>query len=327
MGGNALKETVTRRYNRDEYYTAVAYIKALFMQELPDLRVEDVKAYREKDTFGDIDMLVQKDNHAKERVRDMLEEAGVKEFVYNGDVWSVGWGDIQLDLIFQPLETFHFALNYFNWNDLGNLLGRIAHKMGFKLCFDGLKYVMRDGDYKVGELVVTTNFYAALDFLGYDYERFREGFGTLEEIFMYVASGDHFIKDAYPLEHRSHKARTRDAKRLSYQKMLGWVEETQPEDGFCPPDPPSDLGQAFYVFPDFHKTYEKMKKDYKISLTAAQKFNGKIVKAMVDLEGKELGSFIKFLRTYDCFSVQSVLELRQHEILENIKGLYYVWRN
>ena len=327
MGGNALKETVTRRYNKDEYYIAVADIKALFMQELPDLRVEDVKAYREKDSFGDIDMLVQKDYHAKERVREMLEEAGVKEFVYNGDVWSVGWGDIQLDLIFQPLETFDFALNYFSWNDLGNLLGRIAHKMGFKLCFDGLKYVMRDGDYKIGEIIYTTDFEEALDFLGYDYEVFNDGFNTLEDIFNYVASGDNFIKSAFPLEHRSHRARTRDAKRLSYQKMLRWIEETQPKDGINTPDPIIDLGYAMQLCDDFRKAYKKMKKDYEISLTAAQKFNGKIVKAMVDLEGKELGSFIKFLRTYDCFSVQSVLELRQHEILENIKGLYYVWRN
>lgn len=41
-------------------------------------------------------------------------------------------------------EHFNTSLEYLNWNDLGNLIGRIAHKFGLKYGHKGLLYIIKN---------------------------------------------------------------------------------------------------------------------------------------------------------------------------------------
>ena len=56
---------------------------------------------------------------------------------------------VQVDYIKSNLEDFDFSKNFFAFNDLGNLIGRIAAQASFSFGFDGLKrkiYVDNRGD-------------------------------------------------------------------------------------------------------------------------------------------------------------------------------------
>jgi hypothetical protein len=83
----------------------------------------------------------------------------------------------------------------------------------------------RDGDYMFREILLTREYEAALFFLGYDPERFREGFENLEDIFKYVAGSRYFNRDIFLLENRNAQSRIRDRKRPTYTKFLTWCED------------------------------------------------------------------------------------------------------
>lgn len=295
MGGNALKKTVTRRYLAEEYYVLVEQALSELQAKAPGAEMDDVKAYREKASFGDLDVVVKNVEGTKQQFAQALVELGVTEVVKNGNVWSCGWGDFQLDLLFQQPKDYEFALRYFAWNDLGNLLGRTAHKAGFKFGHNGLKVVLRDGDYVVKELLVTSDFGQALQFLGFDPSRYEEGFDTLEEVFQYASSTPFFAVDAFLLENRSYKARVRDAKRPTYNAFLAWAEKLD----FPAPvkrEKSEWLREACLEFPEFAVELDAVKQSHAKSKEAKLKFNGGMVSQLTGLTEKQLGELMKHLR-------------------------------
>ena len=223
MGGNALSKTVTRRYEAAEYFNLADKLLSAVRKILPDARVNDVKAYGDKASFGDLDVLIEKVPDAKHRLEAELLRLGVTEIVKNSDVWSVGWNDFQVDFIFQASKHYDFSQGYFAYNDLGNFIGRIARKIGFKFGHDGLWYTKRNESKNVvAELLVTDDFKSALEFLGYCTSRYDIGFRTLTNVFEYASSSRYFDPDSFDLSKRNHDSRVRDEKRQSYMQFLQW---------------------------------------------------------------------------------------------------------
>ena len=166
----------------------------------------------------------------------------------------------QVDLIQVPTAVFTFALGYFSYNDLGNLLGRIARLHGFKLGHAGLFRPLRapgNESHFVRDILVTRDWSRALQFLGYDPARWERGFDSMDEMFAFVRDSRAFHPSAFPLahsarmfsrtttsseargcgglstgrvsrkplEHRSHRARVRDRKRPTYTAFLQHLAE------------------------------------------------------------------------------------------------------
>ena len=169
MGGKALKNTVTRRYNEDEYLKAFNEVSDVLMNFCDQVAL--VKAYEEKDSFGDMDLVVVLSPSVTDVVKCLKEYFNPNEVVKNTNVVSFNYKDLQVDLLVQPdSKTYDFAKNYFAFNDLGNFVGRTAHRLGFKFGHDGMWYVLRDPEdpsYVVTELLVTKDFDEALTFLGF----------------------------------------------------------------------------------------------------------------------------------------------------------------
>ena len=83
----------------------------------------------------------------------------------------------QVDLIRVDCRHMESAFSYFAFNDLGNLLGRIFHRAGFKLGHKGMCYVVREEGNQsnaIKEIEVTTSWKEALEFAGYDFMRVWE---------------------------------------------------------------------------------------------------------------------------------------------------------
>lgn len=192
-----------------------------------DFRHEIIKSYRNKPDFGDIDVLIEMLDPSKRKEFDeqFIKKLKCKESVSNGPVTSHEVEGVQVDLIYSNNQDFDFSSHYYSYNDICNLIGRIAHKMGLKFGHNGLWYIIRSDSHVLHELCLTKNFKEALAIMGYSYDTFKEGFDDLEDIFKYAADTFYFNPSIYLLDNRNHHARVRDRKRKNYMLFLEWCKE------------------------------------------------------------------------------------------------------
>ena len=301
MGGNALKNVETRRYQAEEYHKLEKEVLDKFKNRFPDRRVEAIKAYREKESFGDMDLLFEGDNFTENVINVLNELFQPKQIERNSSVWSFEYKNFQIDLIFTSKANFDASANYFAWNDLGNLMGRVAHKLGFKYGHDGLSFVFRDGTYQYAEVNLSKDHKEILSFLDYDYDRFVQGFDNLQQIFEYTTSSKYFNKEIYAFDNRNHASRIRDKKRKTYNEFLQWVETVDHLNAYPWADMREKFGReykqefverAFQFFPDFKVKFEKIQADFEMWKKLKEKFNGDLVREWTGLENRELGNFM-----------------------------------
>ena len=211
----------------------------------------------------------------------------------------------QVDLIQVPPDVFAFALGYFSYNDLGNLLGRVARLHGFKLGHNGLFRPLRspgNESHFVRDVLVTRDWPKALQFLGYDPARWELGFDSMEEMFAFVMDSRAFYPSAFPLEHRSHRARVRDRKRPTYTAFLQWLADreldqaAQLDDDALAVMQQWALAYALDQFEDFAKEWQQAHADLKDGLAFRQRFNGDVVRQLTGLDGAALGQHMRGLR-------------------------------
>lgn len=263
-----------------------------------------IPSYRSKTDFGDVDILVATD-YRRDGITQLLEEHPcIIERKANGDVVSCAYRleheqTFQVDVIFSPTKTHDFSYNYFSYNDLGNFIGRFAHKMGLKFGHDGLRFVLRDNRINYySEVVLTTEFSKALEFLGFDSTRFYKGFDGLEDIFEFVSSNPRYYGEIFNLESRSHNARVRDKKRRSYQEILKWIAQHPEKDKQYRHDANKDvyLPEIITAFPHLQQSIDALVEEVDKRLRIKERFNGRIVSEITGLEGKLLGRFMAQLK-------------------------------
>jgi hypothetical protein len=317
MGGNALQvESV--RLPAARYGAVEGALRDTLRNCLPGRRIEAVVSYADKPSFGDLDILIEDDGSYDPLALAAALQA--TEVVRNSDVTSIGVqlpeGVFQVDLIRIPSAAFDFAMHYFGHNDLGNLMGRVAHKSGAKFGHLGLLLPVRDpdqGSHLLDEICITDDFATALGLLGYDAARYQamssgRQFRTLEDIFQFVVSTPYANRQIYLLDNRSRKARCRDAKRATYTAFLAWLE-AQPDDAL-PAYPWAESGtpqrtaqkdaflaRAFASAPGFRQRYDAVLARAARVKQVKDKFNGELVARITGLSGKDLGQVIMRVRS------------------------------
>lgn len=308
MGGNVFKKNIRLPTNR-ALEIGNAFVTILKQIE-PSLDAKIIPSYRNKNEHGDVDVLVTLPPDNKLDICKIVSSFNGTlsiplNYSTNGDVVSYEFPltdkeSFQVDLIFVPQSIFNFAYNYFSWNDLGNFIGRFAHKMGLKFGHDGLKYPLRDSRINFySEITLTENFSTALSFLGFDPHRFHRGFDSLEDIFEYVATNPRYYSEIFNLETRSHNARVRDKKRKSYQELLKWTQSHPEKDKPYRFNPNktiyfAEIEQAFPLI-----RYERQALEMVVTrrLLFKERFCGQKISAATGFEGKDLGQFMAELRT------------------------------
>lgn len=338
MGGNALSAPSVR-LQADRYATVSQSIMMTLAQNLIGRRAAEIKAYANKPDFGDMDILIEGgEGYDPNLIATLL---GANEVVRNGDCTSIGVqvdeGILQVDLIKTPAESFDFAYCYFAMNDLGNLIGRVAHKTGFKLGHDGLLYTLKNPDeadstHVIAELVLTRNWDEAIEFLGYCPKKYRDGlqwnFKEVTDIYEYVVGSKYFSKDIFRLENRNAKARVRDNKRKTYTGFLEWMESPLIVDASIYNQKSKEelrkdcLNDAFARFPGFAQSYDDKLVEFGISKIVQSKFNGMLVAKISGFEGQKLGNLIKSMKgqfdSQNTFNTW-VLNTSANDIAEKIK--------
>src|SRR4029079_10037427 len=95
MGGNALKNCVTKRRPRSEYLVIEKDVSNLLAKYFLDFRLP--KYFDDKERFGDVDIVyVPNETFDIQQISKDLES---KEYVRNGDIISIEFREFQIDLI------------------------------------------------------------------------------------------------------------------------------------------------------------------------------------------------------------------------------------
>lgn len=271
-----------------------------------------IPCYFEKDSFGDLDFLTT-DNHVS--VIEKLQKADDVEIIGkvkggNCTSYAIRFNSIshkafQLDIIHVDKSVFNFALHYFSFNDLGNFIGRIASAARIKFGFDGMfrkVYFNNHGDMipvyalkeqqsqandnshstvvKKTEVLLTCDFFTALDFLGFDIERYKQGFATLDEIFEFVYQSKFFKESYFSLDNRPADMRARDKKRANYGLALDYFAGKGEKTSFYPLPDDEVINQ---VFPHSLEEMLELQKQIKIQTKIKESISSKkIVKSLLN---------------------------------------------
>lgn len=293
MGGNAIADA--RRIGREEYESIIAELRNL----LPELKFEPVKAYFNKKDFGDIDLVTETDptSNLKDLIRSRLN---VTTEYDNGPFFSVSYSGVQVDFIFMSPTEFETALNYFHWNDLGNFIGRVARSVNFKYGHDGLSYDKHYSDHYKISVHVSSDIRKILEFLGYNYEKWSDGFADKEDIFEFAMQTPYFNSTYFSLEEQAHNDRVRNKKRKMYQAFLEFlkVKKVEPKPKLSQEERDIHYQRAIDIFGnEFDLKVKEAQAKYNKLLEVKKLFNGDIVSAHTGLTGKELGMFMRDIKT------------------------------
>lgn len=301
MGGNALKKVKTVRLDKRRHEETAREILSFF--EEMGVKADVPKSYATKESFGDLDVVVENRGDMDRIVREVLERFFPKETFKNKTIFSFAYAlgkeeFFQVDLIFVPPRNFESSLFYLSYNDLSNILGRIARRIGLKFGHEGLFYIYKnEREEKIGEILVTKEPGEIYEILGVSYERYLEGFGTLEEIFEFVVSSKYFAKETFHLKNLDCANRNRNRKRKTYMEFLDYLERkdfpSSPPDGEIGKRVlPSILEKYPHVGEKAREIEEKIEKKRAVS----KKFNGRIVMEITGMRGKELKPLMRRLK-------------------------------
>jgi hypothetical protein len=221
----------------------------------------------------------------------------------NGGVFSFDYQNFQVDFIPIKEEKWEIAQTYYSYDPLGNIMGKTFHKFGLSYGWDGLHYKYRNFRGTNSEnILLTTDPRRIFDFGGYDYDRYLQGFDTLEEIFEFAVHSHNFDTEMFQMENLKSIDKKRNRKRGSYHLFLNYLKDNDID---IKKDFEQDKSKYIvaidYYFPEVNlkdKLKELNEKDLK-DFYLAEKFNGNLVMEWLpELKGKELGAAISKFKEY-----------------------------
>lgn len=294
MGGQALKIAKTRRYNWDEYYDIRDDVFNIVASEF---QIYFPESYRKKETYGDLDVLIHSGDLNKSQInlRKYIEEKfNPIEIVKNGSVYSFDYKEFQIDFIVVKTKDWETSKVYYSYNDLGNLMGRIAYNMGLRYGHFGLAYKHIHKGRTTGLINISREPSKIFQFLGFKWEQYKEGFSELEDIFDYVIGSHYYNKKIFAYEALNHQNRTRNKKRKTYQKFLKYIENIDFQGDQFAKNKRIYLKmvEVYFGIKLFNKI-EEFENKIKLKEELSKKFNGNILmEHFPKLKGKQLGNAI-----------------------------------
>jgi len=304
MGGKALNKygITTERKNTEEFLRIGKEIQAhiLFDFDFP-VETEVVTCYHTKPDHGDLDLLIKVDAAFHNEGIDLKEYIRIafapRAIHNNGGVYSFDYQNFQIDFIPVKESKWETAKVYYSYDPLGNIMGKTFHKFGLSYGWDGLFYKFRNFNGRNSQNILLSNDAERIfKFGGYDYQRYLQGFETLEDILKFAIDSKYFDTQIFQMDNLKSIDKKRNRKRGSYHVFLKYLEDNNINITY-----PFDKNKDNYLewtelnFPEA-RLLEKLKdlqaKDREDKILS-QKFNGDIVMTWLpDLQGKQLGHAI-----------------------------------
>lgn len=312
MGGKALNKygITTERKNTKEFQRIGMEIQAQINSDFQfPIETEIVTCYHQKPNHGDLDLLIKIDN--------VFHTVGVDLKWYiattfnpraihnNGGVYSFDYQNFQIDFIPVKESKWETAKIYYSYDPLGNIMGKTFHKFGLSYGWDGLFYKFRNFNGRLAQNILLTNDAERIfGFGGYDYQRYLQGFETLEDILKFAINTKYFDTQIFQMDNLKSIDKKRNRKRGSYHIFLKYLKDNNIDIRYnFHKDKELYLPMIDEAFPEsdlLGQLYELKMKDRENKILS-QKFNGDIVMSWLpNLKGKQLGhAIIGFKQSFD----------------------------
>lgn len=335
MGGALLKSwgLPEKRIDSTEYFSLIDKVKQIVadivFSILKDagqitLKLGVAPTFRKKESHGDLDMLIWVNHHIPhQKLRNAIFDVSGYYPNVNDSTYSFPIDGFQVDLKFCKRLYFNSSLNYSSWGDCGNLVGRIAHKLGLSYGHDGLGYFVRErefdgrieNDHIVEKILLTTETSEIFDILGLNYDVWWDGFDTEQDMWTWLIGSKYFNADIYDWDNLNHQNRTRNRKRPGYCRFLEYINDNKerlPRFEFESKEIYFERWKQIFVH--LGPRIEKLRKHWETAQAIKQKFNGKLVMDWLGLtEGQDLGKIIakfKHSKPKEYFEIESAEQIK-----------------
>ena len=193
----------------------------------------------------------------------------------------------------------------------------MLNQCNLKLSPNGLEYrfFFNNEQIKKESIVLTQNWKEIFNYLELDYEKWKKGFQTVEDMFEMIISCKYFKKELYPLENLNHHNRMRDKKRPNYNKFLKYIQNKNIINKFK--DKYDDQYKVSYdALKYFNKVdiYQKKLKTYQNKETLKKFFNGNVVNKLFNVENVELGNYLKLFKSRYNELVEKAIIINEKEL-------------
>ena len=346
MGGKALRRygIETERKSSKEFFELAAKISAQLSFGLgitntipvefkysPTITATSVRCYRTKQDHGDLDVLLKIDHdfHNKNvNLKDYIKEHFNPKVIHNnGGVLSFDYDNFQIDFIPIRESNWEIAQVYFSYDPLGNAMGKTFHKLNLSYGWDGLKYKYRNFNGRNShDIIISKDPRKIFEFGGYNYNRYLEGFNTIEEIFDFIVDGDFFDAEMFKMGNLNHLDRKRNRKRGSYHKFLEYIEKNASNKLFDFKKKSEYLPLINETFPetDLINKINKLDEKDKINKQLSEKLNGRLIMEWIpSLKDKALGDVIREFRNFHGNKYEETVLKQSSEELKNYFLNYY----
>ena len=337
MGGKALNKygVYTERKNTEEFLRIGREIQEhiQFDFEFP-VEMHVVTCYHTKPDHGDLDLLIKIDSNfhnSGTNLREYIAIAFNPHAIHNnGGVYSFDYDNFQIDFIPVKESKWETAKTYYSYDPLGNIMGKTFHKFGLSYGWDGLFYKFRNFNGRLAQNILLTNDARRIfEFGGYDYDRYLQGFETLEDIMKFAINCKYFDTQIFQMDNLKSIDKKRNRKRGSYHVFLKYLKDNNINVRY-----PFEKDKTFYLpminrsFPEarlLEKLNELKVKDNHNKILS-HKFNGDMVMSWLpDLMGKELGNAIREFKEslgedYDEFILNSDYNTIRERFMNTYNG-------
>lgn len=309
MGGGVFAKThEVQRLNNEELERVSSFITSKL--EAAGIKSYAIKSIKEKSDHGDIDILVS----THDGILKLFDESLPNSL--NADALSILFDmKYQVDFIkVRSIDCWELSRLFYDFNDCGNLIGRLLNRNSFSFKPHGLYAVYRTPVRKY-DIFLNNSIEDVLLLSGLDIERYNQGFDTYKDLFKFIASSRYFGKSIYRYENMTNAQRFRDKKRKTYTAFVEWMEqqdlpEQQKEFDYRPED-----------YSNFNSEKEIIDAEEHYDNIYRNAFNGHIVTEITGLTGEQLGSFMKFVKNK--YTKDQLIE-RSREIIMDEHGK---WEN
>jgi hypothetical protein len=312
MGGNIWPK-LSRRFAKKEFFELQYEICSILEPYM--VRFSPTSTYTTKASFGDLDCIYcpKPDFNIT-----MLNRLFCTDYVKaNGPCTSFLYKELQVDLIRSTEEEFLACLDYHDNSDYGNIRGKVIHKFGLKYGHDGLSLPVRSANNTIGTIMLSQDPVEINEMFGFKLAEFE----TLEEMFESVIGSYFFNPTVFAWEQMNATSRTRDKKRTTYHAFLEYINgKDYPFQYEFDPDKSSYLPWIFENFPLKKPEYDALWARKELLESAAEKFNGNLVRFWLGVEGVELGNLMRNLKPI--MTAERVLDLSETELRNIVYEMY-----
>lgn len=296
MGGNAFK--MAKRISKDKYYDLIEEIGDVLHEATIEV-FRFTKQIEEKEDFGDIDVLIHSGYSIDQKF--IKDNFGTDDVITSSNVISFLYKETQIDFIKVDFTYIDTITLFYDYNDLGNLIGRMAKFYNCKLRPDGLflDIYTKKKDRLLTKIHLTDDINIILKFLDLDLGRYQKGFKTYKEAFDFIIKSKCYNHEYYTnREYVNSDSWKRDRVRKTYNLFLDYIMGIEKVS-----DPKKEFLDNVRIVHNFFRELNikeiirDAKREEKINRKNKRFLNCEIYTKITGLEGKELGKFIFYMKS------------------------------